>query len=326
MKKRISRISVLLITCSMLFGLAPAGALAASTYRITARTVTEDGIVKDTGTVSVESGKSKSFVFQPNTGYVLTDVLLDGTSVGDKVTNEILYTLENVTADHTLEVRFSKTIPEEAKAAVEQKAQEVTAEIQSLRLITDEEKSGAVAYVEQARSNAAKVIDGALTASEVRRNQEQALTDMETQLTTLKNMEEKREAEEAAAKAEAEKEEAAVKAKVGKKKAIQKAKTELAKQKITLKKGTVSVKRQTVKLSWKGKTSVTGYRVYRKVKGGKYQAVKTLKAPKTAKQLIWTGKIPEKGKTCYYRVRAYRSVSGTKVWSPYSNTVSVKIS
>ena len=73
-----------------------------------------------------------------------------------------------------------------------------------------------------------------------------------------------------------------------------------------------------VKLSWTAlQSNVTGYRVYRKTKGGKYAKVKTITKASTAS---WTNKGLKKGKTYYYKVRAYKSITSGELWGAYSNT------
>lgn len=78
-----------------------------------------------------------------------------------------------------------------------------------------------------------------------------------------------------------------------------------------------------VKLSWTAlQSNVTGYRVYRKVKGGKYTKVKTLSKADAAS---WTNKGLKKGKTYYYKVRAYKSITSGELWGTFSNTAKAKV-
>ncbi|MCH3954003.1 MAG: fibronectin type III domain-containing protein [Eubacterium sp.] len=78
-----------------------------------------------------------------------------------------------------------------------------------------------------------------------------------------------------------------------------------------------------VKLSWTAlQSNVTGYRVYRKVKGGKYTKVKTLSKADAAS---WTNKGLKKGKTYYYKVRAYKSITSGELWGTSSNTAKAKV-
>jgi len=72
------------------------------TYTITASAGT-GGRISPSGSVSVNQGASKTFTITPNTGYRITDVKVDNTSVG-AVTS---YTFSNVTATHTIQASFS---------------------------------------------------------------------------------------------------------------------------------------------------------------------------------------------------------------------------
>jgi len=61
-----------------------------------------NGTISPSGTVSVNYGDSQTFNITPNTGYKISDVKVDGTSVGAVST----YTFTNVTSNHTIEVTF----------------------------------------------------------------------------------------------------------------------------------------------------------------------------------------------------------------------------
>lgn len=70
-------------------------------------TVTTNGggmVLPVGGKITVMRGESQSFVIVADNGYAIADVLVDGKSVG-AVTK---YTFENVTEDHTLQVKFQK--------------------------------------------------------------------------------------------------------------------------------------------------------------------------------------------------------------------------
>ena len=56
------------------------------------------------GSVTVKAGADQAFAIQPNSGYTVSKVLVDGTDVG-AVTS---YTFKNVTANHTIEAVFAK--------------------------------------------------------------------------------------------------------------------------------------------------------------------------------------------------------------------------
>ncbi len=74
-----------------------------TTYDITV-TVGAGGSVTP-GTTSVTAGKDKTFEITPNTGYVISDVLVDGKSVG--AVSE--YTFEDVSKAHTLKAYFTQS-------------------------------------------------------------------------------------------------------------------------------------------------------------------------------------------------------------------------
>jgi hypothetical protein len=75
---------------------------AINTYTISA-SAGSGGTIAPSGAVSVLYGADKAFTIAPDTGFVIADVLVDGTSVGP-VTN---YTFTNVQADHTIEASFA---------------------------------------------------------------------------------------------------------------------------------------------------------------------------------------------------------------------------
>lgn len=70
-------------------------------YTITA-TAGVGGSIDPSGEVLVAYGGNQTFTITPNTGYLISDVLVDEVSVGD-VTE---YTFTNVTSDHTIEASF----------------------------------------------------------------------------------------------------------------------------------------------------------------------------------------------------------------------------
>ena len=72
------------------------------TFTITASVVGGTGTVTPSGAVSVPYGGSQGFTFTAGGGYVVGDVLVDGTSVGHPPS----YSFTNVLADHTLQVLF----------------------------------------------------------------------------------------------------------------------------------------------------------------------------------------------------------------------------
>ena len=72
-----------------------------NTYSITS-TAGAGGTISPSGTVTVNSGTSKTFTIAPSAGYSIGDVKVDGTSVGAVAT----YTLSNVTANHVIAATF----------------------------------------------------------------------------------------------------------------------------------------------------------------------------------------------------------------------------
>lgn len=85
----------------------------------------------------------------------------------------------------------------------------------------------------------------------------------------------------------------------------------------------VKAGKRSAKLTWTAlKDNATGYRIYRKTKGGKYAKVKTITKASTAS---WTNKGLKKGKTYYYKVRAYKSITSGELWGTSSNTAKAKV-
>ena len=62
-----------------------------------------NGSISPSGTVNIAQGGNQSLVFTPNSGFVVADVVVDGSSVG-AVPN---YQFTNVTANHTIAVTFT---------------------------------------------------------------------------------------------------------------------------------------------------------------------------------------------------------------------------
>ncbi|MGA8829158.1 MAG: hypothetical protein WB541_17185, partial [Syntrophobacteraceae bacterium] len=77
-------------------------AAAATNYTITA-TAGSNGSISPSGSVSVTGGANQTFTIAPATGYQVSSVLVDGSSVG-AVTS---YTFSNVTASHTISATFA---------------------------------------------------------------------------------------------------------------------------------------------------------------------------------------------------------------------------
>ena len=71
-------------------------------YSITAM-AGSNGIISPSGAVAVDNASDKMFTITPDSGYIVSDVLVDGVSVG-AVTS---YSFNNIKADHTIEVIFT---------------------------------------------------------------------------------------------------------------------------------------------------------------------------------------------------------------------------
>jgi hypothetical protein len=92
-------------TCSLSMNsnVAVTGSFAATvnSYTISA-TAGKGGRVTPSGSVSVNGGTNITFTMKPSSGYAVSDVKVDGVSVGAPTT----YTFSNVTANHTIAVSF----------------------------------------------------------------------------------------------------------------------------------------------------------------------------------------------------------------------------
>lgn len=71
-------------------------------HTITA-TAGKGGSIVPSGTVQINDGKSKTFAITPDEGYFLSDVKVDGESIGPKTS----YTFTNVKADHAITAEFT---------------------------------------------------------------------------------------------------------------------------------------------------------------------------------------------------------------------------
>ncbi|BAL80262.1 stalk domain-containing protein [Caldisericum exile] len=74
-----------------------------NTYTITA-SASSGGSITPSGSVVVNHGDSKTFTIQPNLGFKIKEVKVDGSSVGAVST----YTFTNITGNHTIEAIFEK--------------------------------------------------------------------------------------------------------------------------------------------------------------------------------------------------------------------------
>ncbi|MBM4167018.1 MAG: T9SS type A sorting domain-containing protein [Ignavibacteria bacterium] len=82
-----------------------------NTFTITA-SAGINGTISPSGDVSVDYGASQQFTFTPNTGYSVDSVFVDGSFVDSLVG----YTFNNVTANHTISVKFKITFTITASA------------------------------------------------------------------------------------------------------------------------------------------------------------------------------------------------------------------
>ena len=81
--------------------------VAVPTYTITA-SAGVNGTISPSGSVVVDQGSSQTFTITPNTGYIVSAVTVDGSSVGAVTT----YTFTNVQAAHTISATFvQSTLP-----------------------------------------------------------------------------------------------------------------------------------------------------------------------------------------------------------------------
>jgi hypothetical protein len=71
-------------------------------YTITA-TADENGIIVPSGEVLVDEGQNQNFGFEPNVGYVLKNIVVDGAGIGTTET----YEFANVSVDHTIHAQFA---------------------------------------------------------------------------------------------------------------------------------------------------------------------------------------------------------------------------
>ncbi len=75
---------------------------ATTRYTITA-SAGSNGTITPSGSVTVNQGASQSFTVSPNAGYHISDVSVDGNSIGSQSS----YTFNNVTANHTIKASFA---------------------------------------------------------------------------------------------------------------------------------------------------------------------------------------------------------------------------
>ena len=86
------------------FMLTPLGASHTHTYYTIKATVGVNGSISPSGNVSVREGRDQTFTITPDKGYAVSNVKIDGKSIGAVKS----YTFENVSRTHTIEVIFMK--------------------------------------------------------------------------------------------------------------------------------------------------------------------------------------------------------------------------
>ena len=92
-----------------------------------------NGTISPSVTVNVPIGSSQTFTISPDSGFLISDVLVDGASIGAIDT----YTFSNVTGDHTISAAFTaENQPPTADAGPDQTVQEgLTAKLSGLNSI-----------------------------------------------------------------------------------------------------------------------------------------------------------------------------------------------
>ncbi|MCC8168059.1 MAG: L,D-transpeptidase family protein [Clostridiales bacterium] len=85
--------------------------------------------------------------------------------------------------------------------------------------------------------------------------------------------------------------------------------------KVTIK--SISMSGKKITLTWKKVTGATGYRIYRKTKGGEWERIKTVTSAST---LTYSDSNVEAGTKYYYRIRAYykKDSDSKAMWGAYS--------
>lgn len=69
-------------------------------------TASANGVISPSGDVIVGGGADQTFSITPNTGYVVGDVVVDGNSVIDTLSDEKSYTFYTISEDHTIYASF----------------------------------------------------------------------------------------------------------------------------------------------------------------------------------------------------------------------------
>ena len=74
-----------------------------------------------------------------------------------------------------------------------------------------------------------------------------------------------------------------------------------------------------IRVKWKSKDNITGYKIYRKTNNGSYKMIKTVKG---SGKTSYTDRNRKAGKKYSYKVRAYKYVNGYACKGYYSNVKS----
>lgn len=90
----------------------------------------------------------------------------------------------------------------------------------------------------------------------------------------------------------------------------------------TISKITTTATYKQVKLTWNKIEGAEGYVIQRKISGGKYKTLKTIKGEGILK---YTDTSVQIGQKYVYRLRAYRTIAGKKVYSTYTSEKSQKV-
>ncbi len=78
--------------------------LSGFTYRVTA-TAASGGTISPSGQVALTPGSSSTFSIRPNSGYLISDVLVDNSSIGARST----YAFNNISDNHTISATFRRS-------------------------------------------------------------------------------------------------------------------------------------------------------------------------------------------------------------------------
>ncbi|MNO39242.1 Endo-1,4-beta-xylanase A precursor [compost metagenome] len=89
-----------------LYNLTENGEIGENSNTITA-SAGDNGTISPNGAVVVNEGDDQTFTFNPNNGYEVGEVLIDGTPV---TVTENVYTVTNITADHRINVTFKQKV------------------------------------------------------------------------------------------------------------------------------------------------------------------------------------------------------------------------